>query len=50
MCCGCHLDAEVEAPTYHWSSNFVVVGLVDDELEGVVKVVDVAMEAKVVCL
>lgn len=34
---------------YHWSSNFVVVGLVNDELEGVAKDADVAVEVVVVC-
>jgi hypothetical protein len=44
------LDEDVEVATHYWSSNFVVTGLVDDELEGVAKVANVAVEAEVVCL
>lgn len=43
------MDGDVEAAAHYRSPNFVVTCLVNDELEGVAKVVDVAMEAEVVC-
>lgn len=42
------MDAYVEMSLHYWSSNFVVMGLVDDEFKGVAKVADVAVEVEIV--
>lgn len=42
------MDAYVEMSLHYWSSNFVVMGLVDDEFKGVAEVADVAVEVEIV--